>query len=130
MTKRRGDPFLSLARAGLAATEVDRGRPQEDAMKKINLLDDEKELTMTWFFDDIPQEYRDFRHFAQAVDQEYQELRQVLAKTSDLLKTQGADPELQARSAYLTKRIARLEEKFPFLVSEQLLEYALWGVPH
>jgi hypothetical protein len=99
-------------------------------MSKINLLTDEKDLTITWFFDDIPQDYRDFRQFAQAVDQEYKELRQVLAETNSLLQTRGGDPELQARSAYLKKRIARLEEKFPFLVSEQLLEYALWGVPH
>jgi hypothetical protein len=99
-------------------------------MTNINLLAHEKDLTITWFYDDIPQEYRDFRQFAQAVDQEYQELRLVLAQTTEMLQTRGGDPELQARWAYLKKRIARLEEKFPFLVSEQLLEYALWGVPH
>jgi hypothetical protein len=64
------------------------------------------------------------------VEQEYQELRQLFTETQEQLQTQDPDIELQARARYLRKRIAGLEEKFPWLISEQLLEYALWGVPH
>lgn len=92
--------------------------------------DKEKDLTLTWFYDEIPEEYRQFRKFALALDQEYQELRQLLTETEAMLQTQGSTAELQARAKYLTKRICHLENKFPWLVSAQLLEYALWGVPH
>ncbi|MBM4287393.1 MAG: hypothetical protein FJ135_04445 [Deltaproteobacteria bacterium] len=101
-------------------------------MAGINLIpeDKEKDLTITWFYDDIPQEYRDFRKFAQAVEQEYQELQKLLAEATEKLKTEGSDAELQAREKYLKKRIDGMEKKFPWLLSELLLEYALWGVPH
>ena len=102
-------------------------------MKKgINYIpeDQEKELTLTWFFDDLPQEYKDFRQYAQAVEREYEELRQVLRATEEELCTREADPNLLARATYVRKRLHGLESKFPWLVSEQLLEFALWGVPH
>ncbi len=102
-------------------------------MKKgINYIpdDQEKELTLTWFFDDLPQEYKDFRQYAQAVEREYEELRQVLRATEEELLSREGDPNLTARAAYVRKRLQGLETKFPWLVSEQLLEFALWGVPH
>ncbi len=101
-------------------------------MAGINYIpeDKEKDLTVTWFYDEIPEEYREFRKFAQALEQEYQELRQLLAETEVGLKTQNTAPELRVRARYLKKRIHGLEKKFPWLISEQLLEYALWGVPH
>jgi hypothetical protein len=87
--------------------------------------DKEKELSVTWFYDDIPQAYRDVRKFAQAVEQEYQELRQLQAETEERLKNQSTPAELQARAKYLKKKINGLETKFPWLVSEQLIECAL-----
>lgn len=103
-------------------------------MKKKGLnyipADQEKELTMTWFFDDLPQEYKDFRSYAQAVEREYAELRQVFQATEEALAGQGEDVNLRARRAYVRKRLEALEAKFPWLVSDQLLEFSLWGVPH
>lgn len=90
----------------------------------------EKELTLTWFYDEIPEEFRQVRKFAQGLEQEYLELRQLLKETRETLQSQGTDLELQARATYLQKRIDGLEIKYPWLVAEQVLEYALWGVPH
>lgn len=92
--------------------------------------DKEKELTLTWFYDDIPEEFRQVRKFAQMVEQEYLELRQLLQEAEEGLGTQSADVELQARTKYLHKRVKGLEKNHPWLVAEQVLEYALWGVPH
>ncbi|HAY21836.1 hypothetical protein [Desulfobacca acetoxidans] len=83
-----------------------------------------------WFYDDIPVEYRDLRKFMQPIENEYLELRQLLAQTEKEIKTQGTDAELEARAAYLRKRIEALEVKHPWLVSGLLLEHALWGMPH
>jgi hypothetical protein len=100
--------------------------------KEINYIpvEKEKDLTLTWFYDEIPEEYRQFRTSAQSLEQEYQELRQHLSETQRMLQAQPLDIELQARADYLQKRITDLEAKFPWLISEQFLEYALWGVPH
>ncbi|MGQ9919740.1 MAG: hypothetical protein ACUVRZ_00245 [Desulfobacca sp.] len=92
--------------------------------------DQEKELTVTWFFDDLAPEYQDFRRSARAVEREYEELRQVLQTTEEELRRREADPNLLARAAYVRRRLRGLETKFPWLVSEQLLEFALWSVPH
>jgi hypothetical protein len=101
-------------------------------MTGINYIpaDKEKDLTLTWFYDEIPEEYRQVRKFVQVLEQEYLELRQLLEETEEKLQTRSTDAELQARTKYLNKRIAGLEKKFSWLVSEQFLEYALWGVPH
>jgi hypothetical protein len=101
-------------------------------MAGINYIpaEKEKDLTLTWFYDEIPEEYRQVRKFTQVLEQEYLELRQLLEETEEKLLTQSADAELQVRTKYLKKRIAGLEKKFPWLVAEQCLEYALWGVPN
>lgn len=93
-------------------------------------LDQEKDLTVTWFFDDLPQEYRDFRQYAQTVEREYEELRHLLQAAEQELAAQAGDVELTAKVAYLRRRLHELEAKFPWLVRDQLLEFALWGVPH
>ena len=101
-------------------------------MKKINYLpeDKDKDLTLTWFYDDIPEEFRQVRKNVQGLEEEYLELRRLLKETEERLHNQPTDVEMQARARYLTKRITDLEKKFPWLVAEQVLEYALWGVPH
>lgn len=101
-------------------------------MKKINYIpeDKEKDLTLSWFYDDIPEEFRQVRKNVQGLEEEYLELRQLVKETGEELRRQPDDIELQARARYLNKRITDLEKKFPWLVSEQVLEYALWGVPH
>jgi hypothetical protein len=101
-------------------------------MKKINYIpeDKDKDLTLTWFYDDIPEEFRQVRKNVQGLEEEYLELRQLLKETKERLHNQPTDVEMQARARYLKKRISDVEKKFPWLVSEQVLEYALWGVPH
>jgi hypothetical protein len=101
-------------------------------MTGINYIaeENEKDLSLSWFYDDLPEEYRQVRKFVKGLEQEYLELRQLLKETQEQLQTQTADVELEARVKYLKKRITDLEKKFPWLVSEQVLEYALWGVPH
>lgn len=101
-------------------------------MTGINRLDEkeEKDLTLSWFYDDLPEEYRQVRKFTQGLEQEYLELRQLLKGTQERLETQMTDIELQARAKYLNKRISDMEKKFPWLVAEQVLEHSLWGVPH
>lgn len=91
---------------------------------------EEKDLSLTWFYDELPEEYRRFRREAAPVEREYQELRQLLAAARQALAHQADNPELQARVAYLEKRLRHLESKFPWLTSDIALEYALWGVPH
>ncbi len=102
-------------------------------MKKgLNYIPEEleRDLTLTWFFDDLPQDYQDFRRAAQVVEREYAELRQLLQAAEAASRDDADHVELNARVAYLRKRLKGLEEKFPWLVSDQLLEFALWGVPH
>jgi hypothetical protein len=101
-------------------------------MKKINYIpeDKDKDLTLTWFYDDIPEEFRQVRKNVQGLEEEYLELRQLLQETAERLQNQPTDVEIKARSRYLKKRITDIEKKFPWLVAEQVLEYALWGVPH
>jgi hypothetical protein len=101
-------------------------------MSGINYIPEEKEkdLTLSWFYDEIPEEFRQVRNFTHGLEREYLELRQLLQETRERLQTQSSDVELQARATYLQKRINALEKKYSWLVSEQVLEYALWGVPH
>lgn len=89
-----------------------------------------QELTLTWFYDDLSEDYIQFRRQAAPVEQEYQELRQLLAATRRELTAKPGEAELQVKAAYLKKRLQELETKFPWLTREITLEYALWGVPH
>lgn len=83
-----------------------------------------------WFYDDPPEDYKNFRKEAQVIEKEYLELRVLLKAAEDDLKAEPENENLQARVRYLTKRIKDLEEKAPWLVSGLMLEFALWGTPH
>jgi len=85
---------------------------------------------LMWFFNDQPEDYRNFRKKAQALEKEYLELRQLLQTAEAKLRDAPDDENYQAKVKYLTKRIKDLEEKAPWLTSGLLAEYALWGVPH
>ncbi len=89
-----------------------------------------QELTLTWFYDDLSEDYLQFRREATPIEQEYQELRRLAAAARRELTAKPEEAELQAKVAYLEKRLRDLETKFPWLTREITLEYALWGVPH
>jgi hypothetical protein len=83
-----------------------------------------------WFFDEQPEDYKIFRKETQALEQEYLEVRKLLAEAENNLKAESDNENFQAKVRYLTGRIKGLEEKAPWLTSGLMLEYALWGTPH
>ena len=85
---------------------------------------------LMWFYDDQPEDYKNFRQEARALEKEYLELRQHLQGAEKNLEAEPGNENFQAKVKYLTKRIKDLEEKAPWLTSGLLMEYALWGVPH
>jgi hypothetical protein len=88
----------------------------------------DKELM--WFFDEPSEDYQNFRKEAQALEKEYLELRRLLQEAEKNLKAEPGNADLRVKVDYLAKRIKGLEEKFPWLASGLMLEYALWGTPH
>lgn len=87
-------------------------------------------MSLMWFFDEIPEEYRAFRREAQALEREYLELRVLLRDTQAALRSEADDENLKAKERYLCKRLAELEQKAPYLAEDILKEFALYGVPH
>jgi prefoldin subunit 5 len=85
---------------------------------------------LMWFYDDLSEDYKNFRKEAQALEKEYLELRQLLGAAEASLNADPADENLQAKVRYLTKRIKDLEAKAPWLASGLMPEFALWGAPH
>ncbi len=85
-----------------------------------------------WFYDDAGEmeQYQDFKKEVRRLEKEYLELRVLLSDAEESLR---ADPEseyLQAKIAYLKKRLRELEKKGPRLASDVPLEIALWTPPH
>ncbi len=91
---------------------------------------EDKDLTLTWFYDFLSEDYSRFRQEAARVEREYEELRRLLAAAQQELTAAPADPERRVRVTYLQKRLTDLEKKYPWLTRDIILEYALWGVPH
>ena len=85
---------------------------------------------LMWFFDELPEDYRAFREMARSVEHDYLKLRVHLKAAVSELQADPANPELQAKVQKLTEELATLEEQAPCLVSDQLIEFALWAVPH
>lgn len=85
---------------------------------------------LMWFFDDPPEDYKKFRKEAQLIEREYLELRVLLRDAQNDLQAEPQNENLQAKVSYLQQRIKSLEEKAPWLISDQLKEFDLWGVPH
>lgn len=85
---------------------------------------------LMWFFDEAPEDYKNFRKKALPVEKEYLELRVLLRDAEEALRDDPEDEYNQAKVRYLKKRLKDLEEQAPWLVSGLLQEYGLWGVPH
>ena len=88
------------------------------------------EKDLMWFLDELPEDYRAFREMARSVEHDYLKLRVHLKAALSELQADPANPELQAKVQKLTAEIATLEEQAPGLVSDQMTEGVLWGVPH
>ena len=90
----------------------------------------DSELSPMWFFDEVPEEYRQFQKDTRAYAREYLELRVLLQAARGNLAATPEDEYCQAKVRYLTKRLRGLEQKALWLADDQLKEYQLWGVPH
>jgi hypothetical protein len=88
------------------------------------------EKDLMWFFDELPEDYHAFREMARSMEHHYLKLRVHLQAAASERQADPANPELQAKVQKLTEEIGTLEEQAPWLVSDQLTEFALWGVPH
>lgn len=87
-------------------------------------------MSLMWFYDELPEEYRAFREEALALEKEHLEIRVALREAQAAL---GADPEnshLQARVAELETKLAEVEKRAPWISQGALIEMLLWGVPH
>lgn len=91
-------------------------------------MDEDQDLM--WFFDEQPEEYKNFRKEALAVEKEYSELRTFLAEAETRLKAEPDNEDFQAQVRNISSKIKNLEEKSPWLTSGLMMEYALWGTPH
>jgi hypothetical protein len=83
-----------------------------------------------WFFDEAPEDYKNFRQKALPLEREYLELRVLLRDAEKVLRDEPENDYNQAKVRYLKNRLKDLEEQAPWLVSGLLPEYGLWGVPH
>jgi len=87
-------------------------------------------MSLHWFYDEIPEDYRNFRREATPLEREYLELRVLLRDAQAALQGDAANVKLQAQVKYFRKRVAELEGLHPWLAEEIAKEIGLWGVPH
>jgi len=85
-----------------------------------------------WFFDEAGEllEYRKMRQEVRLLEKEYLDLRVRLRDAQTALRNTPEDPYLQARVAYLAKRIKDLEDQNRWLAADYPLEIALFSRPH
>jgi len=87
-------------------------------------------MSLHWFFDEIPDDYRTFRRRAEELEQDYLDVRQRRRQAQTELEQEPDNEVQQARVRYLHRRQADLERQAPWLAAEVLHEVALWGCPH
>ncbi|MBM4274296.1 MAG: hypothetical protein FJ134_07535 [Deltaproteobacteria bacterium] len=87
-------------------------------------------MSLHWFYDEIPEDYRNFRRLATPLEREYLELRVLLRNAEAALKDAPDNEKFQAQVKYFRKRVADLEGKHSWLAEEIAKEIGLWGVPH
>lgn len=83
-----------------------------------------------WFYDEVPEDYQNFRQQAQALEKEHLETRMALKEAR---AAQTNDPEnstLKARVTELEAKLADLDKRAPWISQGLPLEMLLWGVPH
>jgi len=87
-------------------------------------------MSLMWFYDDVPEEYQNFRQEAQRLEKEHLETRTALRDAQAELRADPKNPQLQARMTELETKLADLDKRAPWISQGIPLEILLWGVPH
>ena len=87
-------------------------------------------MDLMWFYDEVPEEYRDFRQQAQALEKEHLETRTALKEAQAAQKGDPENPSLKTRVTELEAKLADLDKRAPWISQGLPLEMLLWGVPH
>jgi hypothetical protein len=91
---------------------------------------EETAMSVMWFYDDVPEEYRTFREEAEPLEREHLETRKALQKAEEALRADPDNPALQAAAAELKDKLAELDKRAPWISRGDLLEMLIWGSPH
>jgi hypothetical protein len=78
-----------------------------------------------WLLERHSQFHKEYRH----IESEYLELRILLRDVETALRTDPENEGMRLRVYYLKRRLERLEEKYPWLISENPPEVAFWAAP-
>lgn len=87
-------------------------------------------MSIMWFYDDVPEEYRAFRQEAERLEQEHLETRKALQKAEETLRAEPENALLQTRVAELQNKLAELDKQAPWISQGGMREFLLWGSPH
>ena len=87
-------------------------------------------MDLMWFYDEVPEEYRDFRQQAQALEKEHLETRTALKEAQAAQKADPENPSRKTRVTELEAKLADLDKRAPWISQGLPLEMLLWGVPH
>jgi hypothetical protein len=101
-----------------------------DLKAKVEAERRKKKAEPMWFYDEVDEQWHNFRRDSRQIEREYSELRVALRDAETTLRASPADEYLQARVKYLRKRLEDLEKQVPWISAEVPIEVLLWGVPH
>ena len=87
-------------------------------------------MSLMWFYDELPEEYRAFREEAQALEKEHLETRVALREVQAALRADPENSRLLGQVAELETKLAEVEKRAPWITQGGLIEMLLWGVPH
>jgi tRNA A37 N6-isopentenylltransferase MiaA len=87
-------------------------------------------MSLMWFYDEVPEEYRQFRQEAQHLEKEHLETRTALRDAQAARRADPENPALQVRVTELETKLADLDKRAPWISQGSQLEMLLWGVPH
>jgi hypothetical protein len=101
-----------------------------DLKAKVEAERRKKKAEPMWFYDEVDEQWHNFRRDSREIEKEYSELRVALRDSEMGLRSRPTDEYLQARVKYLRKRVEDLEKQAPWISAEVPVEVLLWGVPH
>jgi len=103
---------------------------RSDLKAKVEAERRQKKAEPMWFYDEIDEQWHNFRRDSRQIEKEYSELRVELRDAETALRTNPGDEYYQGRVKYLRKRLGDLERQAPWISAEVPVEVLLWGVPH